>query len=428
MPAQKDSCDVVIGGAGIAAAAVAIRLRELGFRPLLLATSSRTLPGIEAIPQPALCVFQELGITHILAEAGASLVEGFENHWRPNDPVLRAGHRLHVDRTRLAEAAVREALRRGAILKICHSLPSLAFSKDSVSLVHEGEQLSFHAAIDATGRSAVWSRPVRHQGRQVADIFASASNESGDGRGKVMRFPDYWAYRLGVDGRTTVAIIGTDRSRRNVLNATVRSALELESKYLYVGRRPAFPQWCEQPIHGRCVAIGDAVIAHDPISGVGIRFALSSALAAAAVLNTWKNQQSEAEGTQYYRQFIAQCLQRHLRFLRELAEDPVVREPEAPSIPEWLTFSSKTTQSQIQRGGRVLADEVVVLGDGTFVRWVGEIDLLDIRKLATKPVRSLELLRTLTGGQRRASQVTAVLDWCLRHEVLAECGLQLMQD
>jgi flavin-dependent dehydrogenase len=54
---------------------------------------------------------------------------------------------------------------------------------------------------------------------------------------------------------------------------------------------------------------------------LGIRFALSSALAAASVLNTWRDPRLETGATEYYRHFMAQCLQRHLRFLQELTDD-----------------------------------------------------------------------------------------------------------
>jgi hypothetical protein len=416
----KHSCNVVIGGSGVAAAAVAIRLCDLGFRPFVLAAPCRTLPGIEAIPQTAICLFHELGITRILEEAGSSLVEGFENRWRPDEPVLRAGQWVHVDRTRLADAAIREAVRQGAVLGKCRSLPGLAFSENGLSLVHEGEQLFFNAAIDATGRSAVWSRPIHHHGRHVADIFASTTERRRDSRARVIRFSDHWAYRLGLGSDATVALVGTGRSRRK-LDSTNRSALELQSEYSYVGRRPAFPQWCEEPIHRRRIAIGDAALAHDPISGLGIRFALSSALAAASVLNTWRDPRLETGATEYYRHFMAQCLQRHLRFLQELTDDSEMPKQIGPSAPEWLRFSSKTIRSQTQVEGCVLADEVVVLADGTFARWVGDIDLLHIRELAAKPVRASELLQELTRGGNGLPHASAVLAWCVRHEVLTDC-------
>jgi flavin-dependent dehydrogenase len=415
------SCNVVIAGSGIAAAAIAIRLCDLGFRPLVLSAPRRMLPGIEAIPDTALCLFQELRITHVLEEAGASLVDGFENHWHPQKPVLRAGRWAHVDRARLADAAIKEAVRRGTVIRNCASLPVLTFSEDGVSLVHETDRLFFCAAIDATGRSAVWSRPIRHYCRSVADIFASKTETRTDSRAKVIRFSDHWAYRLGLGSESTVALISADRSRRK-LDPTTRLSLELRSEFSYVGRRPAFPQWCDQPIYRRRVAIGDAALAHDPISGLGIRFALSSALAAASVLNTWRDARLEDGATEYYRQFIAQCRQRHLRFLQELTDGDGGSKQIGSSLPDSLNFSAKTMQGHIQVAGCVLPDEVVALADGTFVRWIGGIDLLDIRKLAARPVRTTKLLQELTRGANAPSHASSVLAWCVQHGILQACN------
>src|SRR5437899_5503017 len=150
--------DVLIAGAGIAAAAAAIRLCALGLRPLILATRNEILPGAEAIPELALPLFAELGLDHILREARGVMVEGFENHWNADDPMLRGGRWMHVERSLLAKGAIREAVKRGAVLRLCRSLPKLCSRRHSVGVTHEG--VRFGAAIDATGRSAVWSRPI----------------------------------------------------------------------------------------------------------------------------------------------------------------------------------------------------------------------------------------------------------------------------
>jgi hypothetical protein len=417
------SCDVVIAGAGIAAAAVAIRLCQLGFRPLILAPHGRTLPGIEAIPQSALCVFDELGMRHVLADAGASLVEGFENRWHTEIPVIRQGYWIHVERTRLAGLAVSEAVRRGAVRETCRSLPRLSLSPHSVSLVHDGTKHVFDAAIDATGRSAVWSRPIRRQGGQVADIYTSAVEKCGGEHGKLVRFPAVWAYRLGVGRNRNAAIIGTRRDRQP-LCAGITRALGLESTYQYVGRRPAFPQWSDKPVQGRRIAIGDAALAHDPISGLGIRFALTSAMAAAAVLNSWRDRHFE-RANQYYLDLIGQSLQNHLWFLHELRGDSGVPKPKPtiPRVSEWLRFSARVVTAQTQADGHVIDDEVVRLKDGIFARWVGGVDLLEIRKLALKPVLTSELLQKLATARNSFSHAVVLLDWCLVHKVLSRADL-----
>jgi hypothetical protein len=96
MTLTRNSCDVLIGGAGIAAAATALRLCALGFRPLILARTCRVVPGVEAIPEAALPLFTALGAGHILQDAGATRAEAFENHWDSEQPNVRSGHWIHV--------------------------------------------------------------------------------------------------------------------------------------------------------------------------------------------------------------------------------------------------------------------------------------------------------------------------------------------
>jgi flavin-dependent dehydrogenase len=408
--------DVVIGGAGIAATAVALRLCNIGFRPLLLGTPARIFPGIEAVPAVVCQLFEELGMQQILRQIGATVVEGFENNWYLGAPVLHLGQWIHVERRRLAEAALREALRRGASLRICGSLPKLSILSDSVSIVHGGTQLRFEAAIDATGRSAVWSRPIRRLGSQLADIFEATGNICS--RARVVRLPGSWAYQIGVGRSTTVAILHKDRTRQTP-DASTCEALGIASEHLrYVGRRPAFPQWSENPIQGRRLAVGDAALALDPVAGQGIRFALSSAFAASAVLNTWKNFPGECDATGFFRRFVAQCRERHLRFLDVLQRPSPPVKSRASSLPNSVLFCGQTTRSELQVGARIILDEGILLQDGTSVRWLGEFDLLRIRDLAQRPVRSSDLLHRLGSEDRILSQAAALLHWCLQHEIL----------
>jgi len=89
----------------------------------------------------------------------------------------------------------------------------------------------------------------------------------------------------------------------------------------YLGRRPAFPQWCENPIEGRRIAVGDAAFAYDPLAGQGIRFALASAFAAASVIQDWKENGDHGAANRFYRDFVGQARVRHLEFLAKLELD-----------------------------------------------------------------------------------------------------------
>jgi flavin-dependent dehydrogenase len=410
--------DVLIGGAGIAAAAVAVRLCTLGFRPLILATRSRILSGVEAIPEAALPLFEQLGMRNVLRQANGLLVEGFENHWRGNDPALRPGRWIHVERTALAEAAINYALKQGAVLRLCESLPKLVRS-DSLCITHHGKCLSFEAAIDATGRSAVWSRPIQRYGRQLADIFFSSGQSSP--RGRVARLSQGWAYRIGLDRSATIAILGEHTMHRQALDVLAQEALGLSSGQInYVGRRPAFPQWSENPIRDKRVAIGDAAFAYDPLAGQGIRFALSSAFGAATVVNAWRHSRGETAAVErFYLDSLTQSRCRHLVSFDQirLAEQPA---PLAVNpLPDVVIFSGHTIRTDLLLNSRIVSSLAIPLSDGTPVRWVGGVDLLRIRDLARSQIRSSDLAERLVSAGGMRSHIAAVLHWCVRHGLIS---------
>jgi 2-polyprenyl-6-methoxyphenol hydroxylase-like FAD-dependent oxidoreductase len=89
----------------------------------------------------------------------------------------------------------------------------------------------------------------------------------------------------------------------------------------YLGRRSAFPQWCENPTEGPRIAVGDAAFAYDPLAGQGIRFALASAFAAASVIQCWKENGDRGTANCFYGDFVRQARARHLEFLAKLELD-----------------------------------------------------------------------------------------------------------
>jgi flavin-dependent dehydrogenase len=414
-----NSCDVLIGGAGIAAAASALRLCALGFRPLMLATTRDIVSGVEAIPDSAWPLFAELEAEQVLRDAGASLVEGFENHWDPERPTLRPGCWIHVAREKLARAAVREAVRRGTVVQLCRSLPKLCQEHDTICSTYDGSSFRFEAAIDATGRSAVWSRPIRRSGGQIADVYDIPSSQSAT-PGKVVQFSAGWAYRIGVPTRTTMAMLSPDARKRQAPDSLTRKVFCVSSdSFVYAGRRPAFPQWSDDPISGRRMAVGDAALAYDPLAGQGIRFALSSALTAASVINTWRTTPSQAAAAErFYRSFVARCRQTHLEFIDRLRGEPPLPQPKE-ALPEIVRFSGCTVTSDLQVDSTIRTDEAILLRDGSCVRWVEGMDLLRLRDLVPQPVQASILVNRLVPDFCGLAQSTELLRWCLRHHVLS---------
>jgi 2-polyprenyl-6-methoxyphenol hydroxylase-like FAD-dependent oxidoreductase len=416
---RRSSHDVLIAGAGIAAAATALRLCALGLKPLMLGRTAGVSPGVEAIPAAALPLFRELGMEHVLEEAGATLVRGFENLWDSKHPDLRPGYWIHVERDKLAAAALREALKRGASFRFSQGLPQLCREPDSVRIMLDGVSLDFEAAVDATGRAAVWSRPTRRHGSQIADLYDAVP----DGKGmpaRIVRLSEGWAYRIGVPSRNSVAIVSPVGRTRRVPDALLEQALCISaSACRFVGRRPAFAQWSEHPVNGRSLAVGDAAIAYDPLAGQGIRFALSSAITASSVINTWRKAPSAAEtASRFYEEFAVRSREAHIQFVDQARTNASPTVHEAPVVPETLVFSKEVVQTALQFNGEIRMGSAFRLPGGNCVRWAGEADLIEVQNSLPAKICTSDLIARFMVRSDDSAKAQALLEWCLRHKVL----------
>ena len=147
----------------------------------------------------------------------------------------------------------------------------------------------------------------------------------------------------------------------------------------YLGRRPAFPQWCENPIQGRRIAVGDAAFSCDPLAGQGIRFALASAFAAASVIQYWKENSNRGAANRFYRDFVGQARVRHLEFLAKLELDlPAdVLEP----LPKRVSFSGRIGSAEFRNTQFSYA-----LGDDGVEKFVSTPELYSEDSIGSDPL------------------------------------------
>lgn len=407
--------EVLIAGAGIAAASAALRLLQLGFVPRLLAVDRREIGGVEMLPASAYPLLETLGLGAVLAGPRPARATGLLQRWGESEE-FRPGRALHVDRLALREAVLAEALRRGAAIeRVARLPPRPAPSRGGVRC---GEITAF-AALDGTGRRAAWSQPTVKYGRMQADLFAAALAEPLEG-GRVARLTSGWAYCAAHDGIATIGVVAPPRPRGDDRMEEAIGALGVSPRDTLspLGRRPAFPQAAAVPIRARVLAIGDAAFAHDPIGGRGISFALGSAFAAAATLQSWRDHPERRTAARlYYRRYVAAEQSRHLAFLREFYAAP--RSKLALELPSKLRWRGRILRSALALEDGIATGDAVRLPDGGEARWLGRFDLLRLSHICARAQPSSAVLALLEKDGLAAEQARLLLLWALEKQLIA---------
>jgi len=180
------------------------------------------------------------------------------------------------------------------------------------------------------------------------------------------------------------------------------------------------------PVAGRRIAVGDAALAHDPIAGGGIRFALASAVAAATTVATWIDDPDQRDlAATYYDEMVTGEHGRHLEARRAIhagdhAATPADRStgPQTVAVPEVVRFAGAIVETPLAIDGLVRPGPAVRLPDGTLTRWLGSFDLLVLARLATDPVPRIVLLARLQHEGLDVGAARAVLSWAARHGML----------
>jgi 2-polyprenyl-6-methoxyphenol hydroxylase-like FAD-dependent oxidoreductase len=423
MLGQPEPC-VVIAGNGIAASALACLLRDSGLGVVLAAPPRRRPPRgplIEALPQAAVELIDHIGLARALLDAYPYSVNGFHNRYADR---WLTGRWTHVDRVRLADRCFTEAHRRGATV-VRQPITEPATGSATVRIRVGGSDIPVFAAVDATGRVARWSRPVRRAVPATAAIYTGPG-----GAGLRPGVLDYrggrWVYRLDHPRAVTVGVIGEPACSAELTELAVAVDVCRPKTLTPVSTCCASVQWADQPVRGRRLAVGDAALALHPIAGQGVRFALSSALAAAAVLRTWAQDPGREDlASGYYRSFVDSARQRHLAKLAGVHPQPDV----APGSDEVnvaaggvLSFTAPSRLVGCNRDGRIVADECFIMADGGYVRSVGGVDLGWLRAATQSRPNFAELCRALGHYGVGEDGASVLISWALRHGVLTCAG------
>lgn len=420
--------DVVIAGAGIAAALTALCLLNFKFRPLILARRLPIVRGAEAIPASVLRWQDFIDIAGLLRKAGAVAARGFEVDFGGQENFGKPEPVFHVERIALARAALSLAVERGANLGYLEKPPVPHCTDDSVEVVSGNYAGKFQFAVDATGRSAFWSRPVaRGGGNETAQLFTLPQNGAARG-GKIVILNRGWAYRIDLHEEITVGVVEESGTKRNFLDKETLAKLDLtETTAKRISRRPAFPQWTLEPCRdNRIFSVGDAAFAHNPIAGQGVLFAINSAVALAAVLRTCRElPQNSALAFDYFRELVNSEKRRHLSFLKTFAggedisdfkEENIAPDDFSPTVK--FKFSAPTKISGVRRDGLILPEETISLNTGGTARWLGEFDLLRLKDACSTSVSLLTLENYLSKNGLSPQKIERLIGWCIKNGIL----------
>ncbi len=413
------ACVVAIAGCGVAASAAALALRARGFDVEMLVRADRcALPSVEALPEGAARLLDSLCGAAALRRACAVAVRGFENGWSDaKRPIRHDGWWVHVEREALARELLAEASARGARQVLIDRLPR---GLDEAAAIAASSPFAF---VDATGRSAYWSRPVERDGRGCAIVHAAPGSSTAR-PGRVMPLDGGWCYALAHPDLSTIGVVhdSSNGPEPDLVEVTRLLGLPLDEQ-LPTARRPCFAQWATSPMVERRISIGDAALAYEPLAGQGVRFAFASALAATATLTALRDGCDGAIAERYYAGFVASARARHVRKLAEMRRrEPEERASVSLHADDRLSFVANTVRAPLQKQGALVIDEAIILPDGGLVRWLGSFDLLTLREWTRSPIRVRMLTEQLRDAGVPKAQTGALLVWCSRQQILASTG------
>ncbi len=287
---------------------------ELGPQMPWIGTAS---PGVPAL-------LSRLGLDPKLEHLGHLPYYGNLSVWGDAEPAvddfLRRGlpHGYHLDREAFDRWLREEAIDAGAMLctPVEHIQVERVEGRFTVRCQYRGNVVELRAAllVDATGRSAFLARQmgagIHRSDRLVAlALLAEAAEDSRlRGLSMVEAFEDGWIYAAGLPGgQCMITVMSDDDIAReghyrepSVFRALIQNtrhigpALRLPED-IQVVTAAAASQYSDRAVGAGWIAVGDALIAFDPLTSSGIAGALDDGLSAAATILAWYSSENSAE-------------------------------------------------------------------------------------------------------------------------------------
>lgn len=305
--------DVVILGAGPAGCATALALRKRGIEKILIvdrAAPKPFIPGESATPDVA-PLLQRLGLDADLARFGHRPYFGNLAAWGGPPALALFGQRgqgWHLDRTAFEIRLRRETAARGVMLACPARLGTICAIASGWQIDVEGfGTATARVLVDAGGRRAPLAARLGAKRQRLDSLVALAvrvpcASESGlEGYSFVESFADGWWYAARVPSGDAVIMLMTDRD----IAAHYRDGDSFAREWRdapELSRRIAAPEERTSPrvfaAHSAIsdlsagdgwIAVGDALMALDPLTSSGLSGAFNDAVAASAVIESMLN-------------------------------------------------------------------------------------------------------------------------------------------
>ncbi|MCG8691683.1 MAG: lycopene cyclase family protein [Minwuiales bacterium] len=437
--------DIAVIGAGPAGTATAIGLSRLGYRVTVL-HRPRGYPAAEGLSARVRDGLHAAGCRNALAAIGEPARR--EATW--NGETTGANQEFLVQRQRF-DIALIEDLKQAGIDPI-HCRVEKVEQTGIVAKTESGDALAVKASfvVDARGRAAPAGKRRRVMGPPTTALVQRWSGPPGPPRTCVASFADGWAWFAAPGDGKSFLQIALD-SRPGVLPKRVA----LQEHFLHrIDEVPGARDWLADaridgpvtarnatatmnraPVEAGLLRVGDATLAVDPLSGHGMFQALSTALAAPAVINTLLRRPQDTElAERFYRDRVTDMFYRFARigrdfyrlesrwrdraFWRDRAPWPDNRAAHAVAKAGQLTLARKP----VIEDGYIVERDVAVTPDYPLGVWrVAGIELAPvIRDLEREPQIGNALAARI--AQRSGADdaaVRTVMDWLAFRGVIA---------
>lgn len=364
------AANVLILGSGPAGAALAVALKRAGVPDVIIVDTVAERPGhIGEAASPGLAsLLRQLGLDDRLERQGQRACHGNRSLWASDKPSLAdfmtgaQGPGWHLDRPVFDEWFLGEARNAGAEYLSPARLEEVSWQSDrwQVRLRHGDAAALWESRwiVDATGRPAAFAR--RHGARLhrldrliALAVLADPAMPAFDAYSQIESYEHGWWYAARLpSGKTLVSLMtDSDIARSLDLFCTqgfVQAWRATRSIALFASPAAATPspyaagtQFIDQAIAPGWLALGDALMAFDPLSASGITGAIEDAIAASEVLIPCLDQTSPEEAKALRRGYAERADAGLKRFLNE---QRVIygMEQRWPNSPFWRRrFSSR---------------------------------------------------------------------------------------